>query len=129
MGIFYIDTESGELATHEQLRGHDLLEAGGRPQRPWHRIQATSDASTLWYAPLRKNTRGIWLGALAMRSGDHYRKLLDEGWEEVPPERVGASLTGEPSELAPTPFDSEAWERLNGRLTSTPKRGQSHPQR
>jgi hypothetical protein len=116
MGIFYIDTNSGGFATHDQLRQHDLLDRDGRSKPPWHRIQATSDASTLWYALMRKPTRGIWLGALVMRSADHYRKLLREGWEEAPPERVGISLDGKPRELAPTPFDTEGWERLNRRL-------------
>jgi hypothetical protein len=118
MGMFYIDTSAGEFATHTQLRDHELLDRDSNPVSPWHRIQATSDASTLWYALLRKPTRGIWLGALSMRSSDHYRKLLGEGWEEVPPQRVGASLEGaDEAELAPTPFDSEGWEQMNGRLT------------
>jgi hypothetical protein len=118
MGMFYIDTGAGEFATHTQLQAHGLLDRDGNALAPWHRIQATSDASTLWYALLRKPTRGIWLGALSMRSSDHYRKLLGEGWEEVAPERVGASLEGATeAELAPTPFDSEGWEKLNGRLT------------
>jgi hypothetical protein len=117
MGMFYIDTGSGDFATHEQLREHGLLNRDGRATLPWHRIQATSDASTLWYALMRKPTRGIWLGALVMRSADHYRKLLNEGWEEVPPERVGASL-GREAPLAPTPFDVEGWERLNRRVDS-----------
>ncbi len=117
MGMFYIDTSAGEFATHEQLREHDLLDRDGRPRPPWHRIQATSDASTLWYSLMRKHTRGIWLGALVMRSADHYAKLQNEGWEEVPPERVGASLGGGEAELAPTPFDTEGWERLNNRVS------------
>lgn len=116
MGMFYIDTSAGEFATHEQLREHDLLDPDGRPRAPWHRIQATSDATTLWYSLMRKHTSGIWLGALVMRSADHYRKLQNEGWEEVPPERVGASLGGGEATLAPTPFDTEGWERLNQRL-------------
>jgi hypothetical protein len=115
MGIFYIDTTSGDFATHTQLRDHGLLDRDTRPLPPWHRIQATSDASTLWYSLMRKHTRGIWLGTLVMRSADHYRKLLDEGWEEVPPERTGVSLGEPPVELAPTPFDTETWERVNGR--------------
>jgi hypothetical protein len=118
MGMFYIDTSAGDFATHEQLRTHGLLDSGGNPQRPWHRIQATSDASTLWYSLMRKHTRGIWLGALVMRSADHYTKLQADGWEEVPAERVGASLEGGAPELAPTPFDTEAWEKLNQRLPS-----------
>jgi hypothetical protein len=115
MGLFYIDTDSGEFATHEQLRAHGLLNDGGHSQPPWHRIQATSDASTLWYALMRKRSHGIWLGALTMRGADHHEKLLAEGWEEVPPELTGSSLGGGPVTLAPTPFDSEAWERINGR--------------
>ena len=117
MGMFYIDTQAGEFATHEQLRTHGLLDRNGHARPPWHRIQATSDASTLWYSLMRKQTRGIWVGALVMRSADHYATLQREGWEEVPPERVGASLAGEEAELAPTPFDSEGWERLNRRLS------------
>jgi hypothetical protein len=115
MGMFYIDTSRGDFATHTQLDAHGLLDENGRPRLPWRRIQATSDASTLWYALMRKRSHGIWLGALVMRSADHYAKLLGEGWEEVPPERTGVSLGEEPAELAPTPFDSEAWERLNRR--------------
>jgi hypothetical protein len=112
---FYIDTSTGEFATHDQLRTHGFLETGGKPKRPWHKLQATSDASTLWYALLRKPTRGIWLGAVVMRSSDHYGKLLGEGWEEVPAERVGISLGDGPAELAATPFDVEGWERMHGR--------------
>lgn len=117
MGVFYIDTASGEFATHSQLGSAGLLDAGGHPQRPWHRIQATSDASTLWYALMRKHTHGIWLGALTMRSGEHYGKLIGEGWEEAEPSATGASLSGSggAATLAPTPFDAEAWEKLNGR--------------
>src|SRR5215213_8210851 len=120
MGMFYIDTSSGEFATHTQLEAHGLLDSGGHARPPWHRVQATSDASTLWYALMRKRSRGIWLGALVMRSADHYAKLLREGWEEVPPEQTGESLGDAPAALAPTPFDSEGWERLN-RRTANPE--------
>jgi len=98
----YVDTNSGEFATHDQLREHELLDRDGRAQAPWHRVQAISNASTSWYALMRKRTHGIWLGALLMRSADHYRKLLGEGWEEAPPERCGASLDAAPTGLAPT---------------------------
>jgi hypothetical protein len=66
---------------------------------------------------MRKHTRGIWLGALVMRSADHYSKLVGEGWEEFPAERVGASLGAAPEQLAPTPFDAEGWERINQRTS------------
>ena len=115
MGMFYIDTQSGHFATHTQLRDHDLLDRDGHALPPWHRIQATSDASTLWYALMRKPTRGIWLGTLVMRGADHHAKLLGEGWEEVPPQQTGASLAGGDAELAPGPFDSDSWERINRR--------------
>ena len=117
MGMFYIDTGAGEFATHTQLQAHGLLDRDGNALAPWHRIQATSDASTLWYALMRKRSHGIWLGALTMRGADHHARLLADGWEEVAPERTGESLGDGPAELAPTPFDSDGWERLNGRLT------------
>ena len=123
MGIFYIDTNAGEFATHAQLHAHSLLDADGHSRPPWHRLQATSDASTLWYALMRKRSHGIWLGTLTMRGGDHHAKLLAEGWEEVPPERTGAALGDGPAELAPTPFDSEAWDRLNRRRDTTDNDG------
>src|SRR3954462_5792622 len=118
MGNFYIDTRPRPLPPHPPPRGPGRLDAATRPLPPWHRIQATSDASTLWYSLMRKHTRGIWLGALVMRSADHRTKLMNEGWEEFPADRVGASLSGEAPELAPTPFDTEGWERLNHRLGS-----------
>jgi hypothetical protein len=117
MGMFYIDTGSGEFATHSQLHAHGVLDQDGHARPPWHRVQATSDASTLWYALMRKRSHGIWLGALTMRGGDHHAKLLADGWEDVAPEHTGESLGGEVAQLAPTPFDSEGWERLNGRHT------------
>jgi hypothetical protein len=54
VGIFYIDTNAGQFATHAQLRAHGLLDANAHSQPPWHRLQATGDASTLWYALMRK---------------------------------------------------------------------------
>jgi hypothetical protein len=117
--MFYIDTQSGAFATHTQLGEHDLLDPGGHARAPWHRVQASSDASTLWHALMRKRSHGIWLGTLVMRSNaDHYAKLIAEGWEEVPPEATGTSLAADgagPTALAPTPFDTAAWERLHRR--------------
>jgi len=53
------------------------------PPRPWHRIQGTADATTLWYAVMRKQTRGIFIGTLVFRHTDHHASLLADGWEEV----------------------------------------------
>jgi hypothetical protein len=50
-----------------------------------------------------------------MRGADHHAKLLREGWEEVAPQHTGASLGEGEAELAPTPFDRDTWERINGR--------------
>ena len=60
------------------------LAAGDRlPERPWHRIQGPDDASTLWYAVLRKLVSGVHIGALAIRHQPHHASLLQAGWEEV----------------------------------------------
>ncbi len=72
------------MATRRQLVDAGL--AGGRadPPRPWLRIQGSSDATTMWYAVLRRRERGIFIGSLAFRHGDHHASLLARGWEEVP---------------------------------------------
>jgi hypothetical protein len=36
------------------------------------------------YAVMRKQTRGIFIGALCLRHSDHHASLLQEGWQEVP---------------------------------------------
>lgn len=72
------------------LAGGDLLP----PARPWHRIQGPDDASTLWYAVLRKHVRGVHIGALAIRHQGHHASLLQEGWEEVPVADVSVTEGG-----------------------------------
>ena len=61
----------------------------GSVDRPWHRIQGTGDASTLWYAVLRKRTRGVYIGALVLRHGGQHTSLLEQGWTEVPVGEIG----------------------------------------
>jgi hypothetical protein len=90
MSRFFIDTSTGQVATMGQLIDAGL--AGGDlrlPERPWHRIQGPDDASTLWYAVLRKQVRGIHIGALAIRHQPHHASLLGDGWEEVGVEEIG----------------------------------------
>ena len=53
------------------------------PPRPWFRIQGTGDATTLWYAVMRKRTRGVYIGSLCIRHSDHQALLLQRGWQEV----------------------------------------------
>jgi hypothetical protein len=92
VGAFFIDTATGQVATQRQLTGAGLTDRDGTPTPPWHRIPAPSDASTMWYAVLRKRTRGIFIGAVAFRHGGQYPSLLAGGWEEVSIEDIGASL-------------------------------------
>lgn len=73
------------------------------PPRPWHRIQGTNDATTLWYAVLRRQERGVYIGALVLRHSDHYASLLEKDWEEVAPEDIAAPGT-DPGVVAPSPW-------------------------
>ena len=61
-----------------------------QPALPWHRIQGTRDASTMWYAVMRKQERGVFIGTLVLRHGDHHALLLDSGWDEVPVDEISA---------------------------------------
>lgn len=51
------------------------------------------DASTLWYAVMRKRTHGVFIGTLVIRHSDHHASLLADGWEEVPVEEIRANET------------------------------------
>ena len=86
MASFFIDTDTGRVATQRQL-----VEAGTPPPRPWHPIQGTRDASTMWYAVLRKQERGVYIGTLALRHAAHHASLLQQGWHEVAIEEIGVS--------------------------------------
>ena len=89
MGVFYIDTSSGAVATARQLVARGVTAAGDPPPRPWLRIQGTGDATTMWYAIVRRRERGIWLGTLVMRHSDHHARLLAQGWDDVPLDEIG----------------------------------------
>ena len=97
MGVFFIDTGTGQVATQRQLIDDGIATPDGTAPRPWLRIQGPSDASTLWYAVLRKRERDVYIGTLALRHGDHHASLLQRGWDEIAPEDIG--------ELAPSPLD------------------------
>lgn len=68
--------------------------ADGRqpPPRPWLRIQGTNDATTMWYAVLRRRERGIFIGSLVIRHSAHHALLRHRGWEEVPIAEIGTSV-------------------------------------
>ncbi|HEY5317997.1 MAG TPA: hypothetical protein VIJ20_08450 [Solirubrobacteraceae bacterium] len=89
MSRFFIDTGTGQVATLRQLIDARLATGERIPELPWHRIQGSDDASTLWYAVLRKRVRGVHIGALAIRHQPHHASLLRDGWEEVSFEEIG----------------------------------------
>jgi hypothetical protein len=90
MAVFFIDTSSGRIATHRQLIDAGITGDFDVPPRPWHKIQGTNDATTMWYALLRRQEKGVYIGALVLRHSDHYASLLDRGWEEVPVGQIQA---------------------------------------
>jgi hypothetical protein len=84
VGLFFIDTATGQVATHPQLVEAGVTAGDDMPPRPWHRIQGTIDASTMWYAVLRKQVReGVFIGTLVLRHTDHHASLLQQGWQEL----------------------------------------------
>jgi hypothetical protein len=100
MGVFYIDTSTGAVATVHQLVAAGVTDGGDPPPRPWLRIQASGDATTLWHAIMRTRERGIWIGTLVMRHGTHHELLQSRGWEEIAVDDVGLH----PSPPSPNPF-------------------------
>lgn len=92
MGVsaFFIDTSTGQIATHEQLIDAGVAVPPDLPPRPWHPVRGDRDASTLWYAVMRKQTKGVFIGTLVIRHSDHHASLLQAGWQEVAPEEIGA---------------------------------------
>jgi hypothetical protein len=103
---FFINVETGRVATRKQL-----VEAGETPSHeppalPWHPVQGPGDASTAIYAVLRKRFRGreraAWIGMLCIRHGDRQASLEREGWEEVGLEEMRAPIeTGSARTHAP----------------------------
>ena len=91
MAVFYIDTASGRVATHKQLVAAGISDGIQLPPRPWHKIQGTDDATTMWYAVLRRQEKGVYIGTLAFRHTDHYASLLEKGWEEVAVDEIAAT--------------------------------------
>jgi hypothetical protein len=89
VGVFFVNTEDGRVATRTQLAEAGLVDDLDKPVKPWHQIQGPSDASTMWYAVLRKRERGVFIGTLCIRHTDRKNLLEDSGWEEVPVAEIG----------------------------------------
>ena len=84
MGRFFIETTRGQVATHGQLLEAGLIADGDdAPTLPWHPVPGSADATTLWHAVMRKKTKGVFIGTLVLRHGDHHASLLADGWEEI----------------------------------------------
>ena len=77
------------MATGRQLADAGLVDDAETPVAPWHRIQGPGDASTMWYAVMRKRTRGIFIGSLSIRHTGRQASLEEDGWEEVPVAQIG----------------------------------------
>ena len=60
-----------------------MTDAAEQPPRPWHPIQGTRDATTMWYAVMRKRERGVFIGTLVLRHSGHHASLMQQGWQEV----------------------------------------------
>jgi hypothetical protein len=86
---FFVNTSDGRVATQTQLAEAGLVDERGDPPRPWHRIRGPRDASTMWYAVMRKRVRGVFIGALCFRHGDQHASLHAAGWEDLAIERIG----------------------------------------
>jgi hypothetical protein len=86
---FFIDTQTGRVATRRQLVEAGRVGETELPPRPWFPIRGDSDASTLWYAVLRKRERGVYIGTLCIRHTDWHASLIEKGWEEVPVPEIG----------------------------------------
>ena len=89
MGVFFVNTEDGRVAARNQLAEAGLVDECHAPVPPWHPIQGPSDASTMWYAVLRKRERGIFIGTLCIRHTGRQALLEERGWEEIPVAEIG----------------------------------------
>lgn len=94
MDVFWIDPWSGRVATRKQLAAAGLVDEIHRPLAPWHPISGPNDASTLWYAVMRKRIRGVFIGMLCIRHTSRQASLEAAEWEEVPVERIGPDEPG-----------------------------------
>jgi hypothetical protein len=89
VSVFFINTRDGRVATRGQLDEAGLMDEQGTPVDPWHPIQGPRDASTMWYAVLRKRERDVFIGTLCFRHTGRQASLERRGWEEVRVERIG----------------------------------------
>lgn len=77
------------MATRNQLVEAGETTGDDPPAMPWHKIQGPSDASTMWYAVLRKRERGVFIGTLCIRHVGRQASLEASGWSEIPVDEIG----------------------------------------
>lgn len=77
------------MATRTQLAAAGLVDDDEKPLSPWHPMAGPGDASTMWYAALRKQMRGVFIGMLCIRHGTRQASLEGQGWTEVPWQTIG----------------------------------------
>ena len=77
---------------HPAPAGRGRHRALGRAARRGRGTACTArrDASTMWYAVMRRQERGVFIGTLVLRHIDHHASLLEQGWEEVPVDEIAA---------------------------------------
>jgi hypothetical protein len=81
------------VATQRQLVEAGVAASDQPPPKPWHRIQGTGDATTMWYAVMRKQVReGVFIGTLCIRHQEHHASLLQAGWHEVAVEEIRQAM-------------------------------------
>ena len=91
VSVFFVNTQDGRVATRRQLVEAGLADTE-IPLRPWHPIQGPNDASTMWYAVLRKRERGVFIGTLCIRHTGRQASMEAAGWTEVPIEEIGQAI-------------------------------------
>ena len=92
--VFFIDTQTGRVATRKQLAEAGQVDATTeKPLAPWHPIRGDSDATTLWFAVLRKREQGVFIGTLCFRHTERQASLEAAGWEEVPVPEIGVEAS------------------------------------
>ncbi len=88
MSRFFINTQDGRVATRTQLGEAGIVTGDDRPELPWHPVEGTPDASTMWYVIMRKETRGVFIGTMCVRHTGRQNLLEEQGWTEVPIESI-----------------------------------------
>ncbi|HYI37819.1 MAG TPA: hypothetical protein VEX39_14500 [Thermoleophilaceae bacterium] len=86
---FFVNTEDGRVATQGQLAEAGLIDDMDKAVAPWHPIKGDRDASTLWFAVLVKQMRGVFIGMLCIRHSDRQASMEADGWVEVPVASIG----------------------------------------